>query len=126
MKRDLSHIEQLNDILSRWHTWASGYNPMKPPGSAPMFRNVKSGRACDTGEMDDDALNNSTMERVNFEVSEMTEPHQTAIHVNARNCATGRKVWSSPRLPADPLLCAVIVGEARAILSERLVNAGVL
>ena len=125
MRRD-DHMLALDDILSRWHHHSSGYNPMKAPGADPMFRNAKSGRGWDTGEGVDDALNNSTMERVDFEVSEMVDPHRTAIHINARNCATGRKVWMSPRLPADPLACAVIVGEARAMLSDRLVNVGVL
>ena len=117
---------KLDGLLADWHTWASGYNPMQSQGADPMFRNAKSGRGWDTGEGVDDALNNSTMERVDFEVSEMLDPHRTAIHINARNCATGRKVWMSPRLPADPLACAVIVGEARALLADRLVSVGVL
>lgn len=116
----------LDDILSRWHHHSSGYNPMKAPGADPMFRNAKSGRGWDTGEGVDDALNNSTMERVDFEVSEMADPHRTAIHINARNCATGRNVWSSLRLPVDPLACAAMVCDARALLTVRLAAAGVL
>ena len=34
-------------------------------------------------------------------VDGMQEPHRTALYILARNRATGRDVWNSPRIPAD-------------------------
>jgi hypothetical protein len=117
----------LDDLLSRWHQWAKGFKVCPEPGADPMFRGVKSGRSWDsTAEIIEDELSSSTMEAIDFQVSEMAEPGRTAIYVNARNCYTGRSVWLSPRLPQDPAIRAVILLEARTELIRRLLRAGVM
>jgi len=66
------------------------------------------------------------MEAMDFHVYEMEDPYRSAILILARNCYTGRSVWLSPRLPKDPLDRAQIVGQARTMLTRRLMAAGVM
>lgn len=123
----IDHAGVLDGLLADWHRHSSGYNPMKEPSESMMFRGSKSGRGWqETNEVNECESHGSTMETIDFQISEMRDPHRTAIHINARNCATGRKVWTSARLPTDPMQCARVVSEARAIISDRLTNAGVL
>lgn len=125
MKDDSKAI--LDDILSRWHQWAKSYSVVRVAGSDPMFRNAKAGRGWDSADdIIDNEINGDIMKAIDFEVSEMQDPHRTAIYFNARNCATGRHVWNSPRLPVDPQERALIVVEARNLLMRRLMAAGVI
>jgi hypothetical protein len=92
-----------------------------------MFRNAKSSKGWDsTSEVIEDEIRDKTMRAIDFEVSEMKDPHRSAIYIHARNCYTGRKVWLSPRLPNDPMECALIVMEARNELTRRLLSAGIM
>lgn len=127
MNRDISQREILDDILSRWHGWAKHYVPVPTCGADPMFRNAKSSKQWDTTEDIVDAeISNKIMKAVDFQVTEMANPYQAAIYVLARNCYTGRSVWMSPRLPQDPAARGVVIAEARAQLTKRLVSAGVM
>lgn len=117
----------LEDLLSRWHSWARGYMPVPTCSADPMFRNVKSGKSWDsTSEVIEDELHGKMMESIDFQVSEMKDPHRSAIYIHARNCATGRNVWMNPRLPKDPEERAVILMEAKNLLVRRLINVGVM
>ena len=97
-----------------------------------MFRNVKSGKTWDsTGQVIQDELNGSTMEAIDFHVGELpdeakTKPYRSAIYAIARNLHVGASVWSSPRLPVDAEERAVVVMEARNMLTKRLIAAGVM
>lgn len=125
MRDDSSQI--LDDLLSRWHSWAKGFAICPQPSADPMFRNAKSSRGWDTeGEIIDGELNASTMEGLDFEVGEMADPHRSAIYANARNLASRHTVWSSPRLPTDPAERAILVLEARNMLTKRLLRAGIM
>lgn len=127
MMRDLSEKEILDDLLSRWHSWARGYSPIPRCGADPMFRNAKSGKGWDsTSDVIEDELNGKIMEAIDFQVSEMKDPHRSAIYIHARNCSTGRNVWMSPRMPANPEERALILMEARNLLTRRLMNVGVM
>ena len=117
----------LDDILGRWHAWAKGYSAVPVCSADPMFRDAKSRGGWDSADdVLDAAINSKIMKAVDFQVSEMQEPHRTAIYVTARNLHTGNSVWSSPRLPTDPLARGVIVVEAKAMLTRRLMAAGSL
>lgn len=125
MHNDSSAI--LDDLLSRWHSWARSYSPVPTCGADPMFRNAKSAKGWDTtDQVVEDELNDKTMKAIDFQVGEMVDPHRSAIYIHARNCCTGRNVWLSPRLPADPLERARILGEAKGLLTRRLLSAGVM
>lgn len=117
----------LDDLLSRWHDWARGFQVCPQPGADPMFRNAKSGRGWDsTQEIIESEIDSSTMEAVDFEAGEMPEPHRSAIYAHARNLSCKHAVWRSPRLPEDPQERAIIVLEARTMLMKRLLRAGVM
>lgn len=117
----------LDDLLVRWHAWGKNYRANHQTSTDPVFRNAKSGRGWDsTDEIIEDELMGSTMEAIDFHVSEMQDPHRTAIYFLARNLYTGRSVWLSKRLPEDPMERGVIVAEARNQLTRRLMNAGVM
>ena len=116
-----------DDVLARWHLWARGYSPLAVVQVDPAFRGEISRSGWDSqDDINDAEINSKTMEAVDFQVSEMIEPHRSAIYENARNCVTGNSVWKSPRLPADPLERGVILMEARNQLMRRLIFAGVL
>lgn len=117
----------LDDILSRWHHHCKTYRVVGEPGADPMFRNAVTSKGWNnTSDIADDAVNAAQMKAVDFHVSEMQEPHKAAIYVTARNCYTGRSVWLSPRLPTNPEERAIVIMEARNMLTRRLMTAGVM
>ena len=117
----------LSDLLSRWHQWARGYSPVPTQGCAPMFRQHITPKGWDsTADIVDSTLDDTTMKTIDFQVAEMQEPHRSAIYMHARNCYTGHKVWTSPRLPTDALERGMVVCDAKAMLLARLRTAGVV
>jgi len=123
----------LNDLLKRWHRWQAAYSPVPVCSADPMFRNVKSGKTWDsTSQVIRDELNGSTMETIDFHVGELPDDEATgrayrsAIYALARNLHSGRSVWSSPRLPQDPMERGIVCMEARNMLTRRLIAAGVM
>lgn len=67
-----------------------------------------------------------SMEAVNFHVFELPPDQRTAIQLHARNLATGRCVWTSARLPQDPMARAEILQAAKEALGAKLSEAGIL
>ncbi len=124
----------LDDILSRWHSWARGFKVVPTCGADPMFRNAKSGKSWDsTEDIVDDEIEGKTMEAVDFHVSEMPDDPtsqvgalRSAIYAHARNCYTGRSVWLHPRLPKDVAKRIEVLQRAKAELIGRLTRAGVI
>ena len=117
----------LDDILSCWHAHCKGYSPLDVVAVDPMFRGEINRSGWDSADDILDAqINSKIMKSVDFQVSEMKDPHRSAIYVTARNLHAGNSVWCSPRLPADPMERAVIVGEARQQITVRLMACGVM
>jgi len=117
----------LDDLLSRWHSWARSYKANQQTPRDPIFRDAKSSRGWDTTDhIIEDEIHGSMMEAIDFQVSEMKDPHRAAIYALARNLSTGRSVWLSPRLPTDPLARATVVAEARNQITKRLMAVGVM
>jgi len=116
----------LNDLLTQWHRWASGYQHVGGINSSPMFRGAAPAKTRDDDDAVDGAIHNSTCEAVNFQVMEMEPVHRTILQLQARNLNAGVSVWSSPRLPADPEERTVILMEARNRLMKRLIFCGVI
>lgn len=54
------------------------------------------------------------------------QPYLTALQFQARNLYTGKQVWTSPRLPLDPMERGVLLMEARNILLKGLARAGIM
>ena len=118
----------LDDILSRWHSWQGGYKDVRGfKGRALVVGDFRISRQYDSdnGALDDE-IEDATMRSVDFEVSEMKEPHRSAIYALARALNIGLMVFSSPRLPADPKEKHLVINTARGILVARLVEAGIL
>jgi hypothetical protein len=117
----------LDDLLSRWHSHCRAYRANQQTPRDPIFRDAKSGRGWDTtADVIEDEIHGSMMAAIDFQVSEMKDPHRAAIYALARNLSTGRSVWLSPRLPVDPLERATVVAEARNQLTSRLMRCGVM
>lgn len=118
----------LDALLIMWHTHASmegvgwGY-----PSRAPASHQYRCSRQYDdqNGSLDGD-VDMQIAKAVGHQVDKMTEPHRTAIHINARNLKVGVSVWQSPRLPADQIERARIVSDARDMLARRLMTEGLL
>lgn len=118
----------LNDLLSRWHTWASDERTAEGyPTVSPACKQYRASRQYDSdnGAFDQDR-ENSTMEAFDHCVQSVHQPHRTALAINARNLATGFSVWRSPRLPEDELQRALMVSDARAMLVVVLRVEGVM
>lgn len=128
---EMTAIDQaldLDSLLARWHHWQKGYKATRGfKSKALVAGDYQVSRQYDdvSGALDDD-LENATMMKVDFEASEMPEPYRSAIYVEARALNMGLAVFTSPRLPEDPKERKVVIGKARAMITARLISAGVL
>jgi hypothetical protein len=119
--------QTLDELLSRWHQWATGYKHVGGVSSSPMFRNAKSSRGWDTvDEIVGAEIDGDQMDAVDFHVMQLSEIYRTALQIQARNLCTGRSVWTSARLPNDLETRAQLLGLARVALITRLQSAGIL
>lgn len=118
----------LDALLIIWHTWSSadqvgqGY-----PSEAPGCKLYRVSRQYDTdnGALDGE-VDAALGAAVDALVNQMQDPYRTAIHINARNLKTQVSVWSSGRLPFDPVERARIVAEAREQIARKLQAHGLL
>jgi hypothetical protein len=74
----------------------------------------------------DASLDNLQMQAVEFAVRQMADPYRSAIYVLARALYSGTAVFTSPRVPDDPVQRGLIVTNARHMLTVRLQSAGVM
>jgi len=119
--------ELLDSLLGDWHKWSQGFQVVAGHGTSAMFTGVRSSRQWDNqDEVNDGGLHNAQMKAVDFNVGELSPTYRTALQFNARNIATGRSVWTSPRLPTDLATRAQLLGLARSALLARLQDAGVI
>lgn len=124
MQSDLDSL--LNDLLASWHRWARGYQHVGGIGTSPMFHGMKPSKTRDDDDAVDGAIDNSRMEAIDCQVMQMEPVHRTILQLQARNLVAGVSVWSSPRLPVDPMERAVILMEARNRLLRRLIGYGII
>ena len=118
----------LDALLVMWHTFASqegigwGY-----PSRAPASHQYRVSRQYDdlNGAIDGD-VDRTLAQAVGHQVDKIADPHRTALHMNARNLASGVSVWVSPRLPANQIERARIVSDARDMLARRLMAEGLI
>ena len=117
----------LDSLLSDWHRWAAG--EQHADGYASTSAGLGDWRASrqwdDQNGALDGELDKSTMKTIDFQVQQMQDPYRAAIHMNAKNLAAGRNVFQSPRIPTG-IEGVNILRTARATLTIRLVNAGVI
>lgn len=136
MMRDLTvaehrtalQTEMLDDLLCRWHHWQQqarltrGYN-----SRSLVTGDYKVSRQYDdaNGALDAD-IEDTVMRQVDFEVTEMKEPYRSAIYADARALSLGLAVFTSPRLPENPVERKMVMAQARNVLLARLISAGVV
>jgi hypothetical protein len=124
----VSDDEALNQLLEDWHRWASDERiALGYPSTAAGTQQYRTSRQYDShnGALDQD-VENVVMSGVDACVNSIPQPHRNALHINARNLATGLTVWRSPRLPEDELARALMVSDARAMLAATLRARGLL
>lgn len=120
--------EALNELLRRWHAHCLGYSPGKGyPSADSACRYSRTSRQYDdqNGALDS-AVDSKIMEGVDGVMWNIQQPYLTALQFQARNLFTGKQVWTSPRLPADPMERGALLMEARNILLKGLAKAGVI
>jgi hypothetical protein len=126
MNDRLSPNAALDDLLSRWHHYCDnqpacrGYSP-----KSLVCGDYRVSRQYDdqNGALDSD-VESSIMETVNFQISEIDDPHRSCLHALARSIYCGYAVWSSPRIPYEKR--KEVEAAARLMLTARLVSAGVM
>jgi len=115
----------LDDLLSRWHHYASGYRPVRSTSGGTATSDYRSSRQYDdaNGALDD-AIEATIMRQVGREIESMLDPWRSAIYAIARSLYTGAAVFHSPRIP--PQDRARVSMEARDKITVRLVAAGLI
>jgi hypothetical protein len=121
--------ETLDDLLSRWHSWAQSDRVARGHANTSLVV----GQCRNNGlqyesqlEQQDAHAEKLICRQVDHEVRQMNTQHQAALYCEARNLVLGLSVWSSPRLPKDPAARDMLVAEARAHLVQRLKRVGVM
>ena len=116
MLRDPQIIQRaIDDALRLWHRWASAGRPVEGyPTECPSCRMSKASRRQESQYDDAESDHaNDLAALIDQIIGRMQDPYRTALHLNARNIATGHYVWVSARLPEDRQERAAIVGKAR-------------
>lgn len=118
----------LDALLVIWHRYSSGYRFGRAyPGTAAGCEQYRPSRQYDSenGAMDSDA-DASLAGAVDCLVQKMVDPYRNAISINARNLSNGLSVWSSPRLPFDPVERSRIIHQARQQMTKLMQAEGLL
>jgi hypothetical protein len=124
MKDDSNEL--LNDLLARWHRWCKGYQLSVGVGSSPMFKECRSNHR-QWASLDEVAEEDtSQLEAVDAIIMNLCEAYRTSLQIQARNLCSGRSVWNSARLPADPEMRAHLLADARTALTVKLRIDGIL
>lgn len=117
----------LDDLLSNWHRWASGFSALGSHTVAPMFQGFSTSRQWDAvQDIVESEINGDQMAAVDFHINELEPIHRTAIGIQARNLVTGKNVWTSARLPQDIEERCLCLAAARNKLTASLVKAGIM
>lgn len=125
MQSDIDNL--LNSLLVQWHRWGTRCSMGKGyPTRDATCRGARASRQYDddNGALDA-AIDDSVMESFDAAAYRVHQPWLTALQFQARNMATAA-VWTSPRLPTDPMERAVLTLEARNRLMKELARNGIL
>ena len=119
--------DTLDGLLSRWHQWQSAAVTRGWNRQALVVGGYRTSRQYDDQNGALDAhLDSIQMQAVEFAVQQMADPYKAAIYCLARALTVGVSVFTSPRLPVDSMERAVVVSDARGMLTRRLQSAGVM
>ena len=118
MKRDIDLIE----LLCLWWRHESQWSPVEGyPQECPSTAGYRASRQYDdqNGSQETDARG-QLAQHIGRVVAGIGEPHRSALHMVARNRASGVSVWTSARLPADADARAAVVADAMELFSDAL------
>ena len=118
----------VDGLLVDWHRWSrkTGMGKGYPTQSASC-RDARASRQWDDANgAIESGMSDSTMESVDAAIDRIPQPQRTALCFLARNMATGRTLWDSPRLPICEIERAVVLLEARNRFMKELARNGVL
>jgi hypothetical protein len=127
-KADTDRAHDLEAVLCRWHQWQQSHRFGRGYNSRSLVcGEYRASRQYDdaNGALDD-GIENAIMKTVDFQVSEMRDPHRAAVYCLAQALTIGVSVFTSPRLPIDKSERDAVVVQARRIITARLISAGVL
>ena len=119
----------LIELLVLWHKRKSLWMPVEGyPRECPSTAGFKGSRQFDdvNGQQEADAESQLCQHIENVINGDsryypgIAEPYRTALHMVARNRASGVSVWTSARLPADADKRAEVVAEAMERFAEAL------
>lgn len=119
-------ISQLDDILIRWHFWSASekYGTGWAPESSYCRMYRTSRQYDDTNGSLDASIESRLMQGIDNVIQQFDRHTIVALSVDARNLATGCKVWVSQALPVDQEQLATLFAQARLDLQEALEGAG--
>jgi hypothetical protein len=120
--------QHVDSLLSQWHAWSAAQSAsIGYPTTNCTCRMARASRQYDDQNGGLDAhVDSVLMQAVDSVVDSIAQPHQTALHILARNLHTRAAVWSSPRLPSDQMQRAALVAQARAMFTKALDRRGML
>ena len=119
--------QALDNLLIDWHKHCTSYQTGGYGKATPMCRNAKSSRGWDSiDDIADSIEHAANVEAVDFQISQMAPEHRTALGMYARNLVTGNSVWTSARLPADPIARTFVLTQAKQELTRRLKRESVI
>lgn len=118
----------LDDILARWAWW------LRPVHVGAGYRHQSAGcgqyrtsrQYDDANGALDEATEHAQMKAVDEQIGRIAQPHNTALHAEARRLVVGVDVFRSPRLPADLGGRRTLILQARGMLMVRLTSAGIV
>lgn len=107
--------DDLDELLRLWwHAERMGSVAMGYPTECPSTRGYRA-RNRDTSDEADSLHFSLVVARIDAAIERLEPAHRSAIHVIARNLATGSSVWSSARIPAGAEGQAVFAAAAAAL-----------
>lgn len=126
--------ETLDQLLNDWHHWAKKTAVVSMPGKCAMFSQVQTSRYWDsTADIDDAAIQQSTMDALDFAIlgdikghGGLPEPQRTAVCFYAKNLSAKVSVWISPRLPENQIARQTIVNDGLCTVAKKLQALGVV
>lgn len=115
--------DELHALLGLWWRYERQHDlsQLGYPRECPSTKGYRSG-----GRWDDDSGASDVDDRgrlarrIGLIVERLQPQHRSALHVLARNAATGAAVWRSDRLPSDAAELQRVMAEALAEFAKAL------
>lgn len=110
------------ELLVLWWRVENAWIPVEGyPAECPSTQGYRASRQYDSDNGADEADARAKLaSHVSYVISQINDPHRTALCILARNRANGENVWISPRLPIDEERRMELISDALTMFVERL------